>query len=38
LARELILSERGKQFDPMVVDAFAAIEHEFVAIAAEFGE
>lgn len=37
-AREWILSERGKQFDPAVVDAFVAIEHEFMAIATEFGE
>ncbi len=35
-AKAIILEGRGRHFDPDVVDAFVAIEHEFVAIAADF--
>jgi CHASE2 domain-containing sensor protein len=37
-ARELIISEKGKHFDPVVVEAFLAVEDTFKAIAREFGE
>lgn len=37
LARMLIDGGRGKQFDPLVVDAFLASEGEFVAIMEQFG-
>lgn len=37
-ARGIILEGRGTHFDPAVVDAFVAIEHEFQAIASEFGD
>ncbi|MGV3486773.1 MAG: HD domain-containing phosphohydrolase [Planctomycetaceae bacterium] len=31
-ARDLIVSEAGKHFDPGIVDAFVDIEHEFLAV------
>lgn len=37
-AREHILQERGRHFDPDVVDAFAASFERFAAIASRFGE
>lgn len=36
-ARERILAERGRHFDPVVVDAFAACHAEFAAIAQRLG-
>ncbi|MCL5271669.1 MAG: response regulator [bacterium] len=35
-SRELIVAERGRAFDPAVVDAFVASEQEFIAIHAEY--
>lgn len=35
-ARPIILEGRGKHFDPDVVDAFLAVESQFIAIAARF--
>jgi putative two-component system response regulator len=32
-ARDIILGEKGRQFDPDVVDAFLAVFDEFVSIA-----
>ena len=32
-ARELITQERGRHFDPAVVDAFLAVEHDFARVA-----
>ncbi|MCB1747083.1 MAG: two-component system response regulator [Gammaproteobacteria bacterium] len=37
-ARELILAERGRHFDPQVVDAFAAEFEAFCAIAARYSD
>lgn len=37
-AAALILQERGKQFDPELVDAFATVQDKFVSIAASFNE
>jgi len=37
-AREVIVGERGRQFDPAVVDAFAAVYPEFCEIASAFSE
>ena len=37
-ARNIIISERGKHFDPDVTDAFIASFNEFVAIAERYGE
>ena len=34
--RQAVLRERGKKFDPDVVDAFIQIEQEFIAIASQF--
>ena len=31
-AKEIIVPERGKQFEPAIVDAFLAVEHRFYAI------
>jgi response regulator RpfG family c-di-GMP phosphodiesterase len=36
--RELIVQGRGKHFDPAVVDAFLAVEAEFLAIAAQYAD
>ncbi len=36
--REIILSERGKHFDPILVDIFESLEQEFWAIRQEYGE
>ncbi len=35
-ARETIVKDRGKRFDPDIVDAFLEIEEEFKAIAAQY--
>ncbi|MBF0530040.1 MAG: CHASE2 domain-containing protein [Deltaproteobacteria bacterium] len=35
-AREIIIANRGKQFDPAIVDAFIAVEDEFIEIAQKF--
>ena len=37
-AREDIVRERGRKFDPDVVDAFLAIEDEFIRISKDFSE
>jgi cyclic di-GMP phosphodiesterase len=37
-ARDIIADERGRHFDPDVVDAFLAIYEEFVAIATRYGD
>lgn len=37
-AREIILEGRGQHFDPAVVDAFIAIEDEFVTIASRYAD
>jgi len=37
-AREIIVGDRGRHFDPDVVDAFLAVYDEFVAIAERYGE
>lgn len=37
-ARELILAERGKHFDPDVVDAFLKVYEEFIAIATRYSD
>jgi PAS domain S-box-containing protein len=38
MARELIVKESGKQFDPKVVEAFLAIEHSFSTIRRQHSE
>lgn len=38
VAREIIVGEREKHFDPRVVDAFVACEREFVRIGDEFAD
>ncbi len=38
IARGIILPERGKHFDPAVVDAFVEIENEFIAVRERFAE
>ncbi|MGE0483962.1 MAG: HD-GYP domain-containing protein [Gammaproteobacteria bacterium] len=38
IARQIILAERGRQFDPEVVDAFIAEFDVFCAIAARYGD
>ena len=38
LARNIVLEGRGSHFDPAVVDAFVAVEAEFIAIAARYGD
>jgi len=38
VAKDIILDGKGKHFDPDVIEAFIAVEDEFVAIAAEFGD
>lgn len=38
IARSIIVEGAGKHFDPDIVDAFLAIENEFVAITKQFGE
>ena len=38
VARSIILNNRGKQFDPVVVDAFLARETEFMSILKQFGD
>ncbi len=35
-AKEIIVAEKGKQFDPKVVDAFLAIEDKFIEIAKKY--
>ncbi len=35
-ARELIISEKGKQFDPMLVDTFMVLEDKFIKIKNKF--
>lgn len=35
-AKGIILEGKGKHFDPDIVDAFLAIEHEFIAIAQQY--
>lgn len=35
-ARSIIVAERGKHFDPIVVDAFVRCEHEFISILKKF--
>ncbi|NTV93828.1 MAG: two-component system response regulator [Thiobacillus sp.] len=37
-AREIIVGERGRHFDPDVVDAFIAVYDQFVAIAVRYSE
>ena len=37
-AREIIVGDRGRHFDPDVVDAFLAVYDEFVAIAERYGD
>lgn len=37
-AREIICEGRGKQFDPLVVDAFLALEHSFQEITKQFAD
>jgi response regulator RpfG family c-di-GMP phosphodiesterase len=37
-ARDLILEGRGHHFDPAVVEAFIAIEQQFVDIAARYAD
>ncbi|MEZ8144544.1 metal-dependent phosphohydrolase [Enterovibrio norvegicus FF-33] len=37
-AKEIILQGKGSHFDPAVVDAFLACEHQFVEIAAQFAD
>jgi len=37
-ARDIIAAERGRQFDPDVVEAFLAIYGEFVTIASRYGD
>jgi response regulator RpfG family c-di-GMP phosphodiesterase len=38
VARETIISERGRHFDPKLVDAFLAIEDEILAIVAQYNQ
>jgi putative two-component system response regulator len=38
LARSIILSERGKHFDPIVVDGFLSCEQMFIEIFTQFKE
>jgi putative two-component system response regulator len=38
VARNIILAEAGKHFDPALVDAFAATEDEFIAVRDRFAE
>lgn len=38
LARNIILEESGKHFDPLVVDAFVQCERQFVAVRERFSE
>jgi len=38
LARSIIIAERGKQFDPDVVEAFVQTEPSFIALHAKFSE
>lgn len=37
-AAEIILSDRGRHFDPDIVDAFMRVEHEFITIRAVYQE
>lgn len=37
-ARQLIVEGRGAHFDPMIVDAFLAVEPEFLAVARSLGD
>lgn len=37
-AVELILEERGRHFDPDVVDAFLKVEHKFQKISRQYGD
>jgi len=37
-AREIILSQRGRHFDPLLVDGFLACEEQFRGVLLEFGE
>lgn len=38
LARNIILEESGRHFDPLVVDAFMQCEHQFIAVRERFSE
>ncbi len=38
VARRIILEERGEHFDPKIVDAFVAVEREFIATRDRFAE
>jgi putative two-component system response regulator len=37
-AKSIIVNDRGQHFDPIIVDAFLEIEHEFLAIRAQYAE
>jgi response regulator RpfG family c-di-GMP phosphodiesterase len=38
VARGLILNDKGTHFDPAVVDAFIAIESQFIEVSRQFSE